>query len=658
MNEKDLSKVLAEKQWRDMPLDRAAINEKDRTVSCSFAAGANVVRWWGIEHLNMAPESVKMQRWMDNPPFLMDHNTEDQRGVIINGRLENGVLRGDVKLSRSDDGEELMQDMADGIRTKTSVGYMVLKVNEIKPEQMTEEQRQLALENSMPVYDVVLWEPYEGSSVAVQADTKVGVGRAQAPAAQAPEVPDVSRQISDEVQKQLSNITLSRGGVIMEEKTKEQIEKEQKENEQRKLQLEEERKTEINAIASRFADRVPNAKRYAEDAIKLGVTLEEFRGTIYNKVTDDKPLENDDIGMTEKDQKRYSLFRLLRSVTDPTNKEAREAAKFEFECSEAARAKKEIVRGVATIPNDVLIYSHRRDLITGTDTIGGNLVQTTVSGANFIEVLRAKMVFGPLGARYLTGLTGNFSLPSQTSATTAYWPGENTAPTEGAPKYGQLALTPKTVGAFVDIGRRLLIQSSIDLEALVRSDLYLGLTAAMEVAAINGTTTSSTYNGILNTSGIGTTTGGGNGAAPTWANILEMESDVATANAETGSLAYLTNPVTRGKLKQVLKVSTAANSDFLWDTRAGNTPVNGYPCAVTSNVPSTLTKGTTTTCSAIIYGNFADCVFGIWGNGIDILVDPFTGSAAGTTRVRALADVDFGLRHVLSFSAMPDCISA
>jgi HK97 family phage major capsid protein len=62
-------------------------------------------------------------------------------------------------------------------------------------------------------------------------------------------------------------------------------------------------------------------------------------------------------------------------------------------------------------------------------------------------------------------------------------------------------------------------------------------------------------------------------------------------------------------------------------------------------------------CSAIIFGNFDDLIIGQWG-GLDVLVDPYTGSSAGTVRVRVLQDVDIAVRHAESFAAMKDALTS
>ena len=122
---------------------------------------------------------------------------------------------------------------------------------------------------------------------------------------------------------------------------------------------------------------------------------------------------------------------------------------------------------------------------------------------------------------------------------------------------------------------------------------------------------------------------------------------MAASNADIGNLHYITTAGMRGRLKQTDKASGAAN--FVWD----GTEMNGYDAMVSNQVPSDLVKGTSSDCHAIIYGNYADLLIGMWG-GLDINIDTSTGSAAGTVRVVALQDVDIAVRHAESFSAIQD----
>ena len=157
------------------------------------------------------------------------------------------------------------------------------------------------------------------------------------------------------------------------------------------------------------------------------------------------------------------------------------------------------------------------------------------------------------------------------------------------------------------------------------------------------------------TSGIGSVVGGTNGAVPTWAHITQLEREVAIDNADVGSLAYLTNPKVRYKLKNTLFTATYGDR-FLWG-ESPTQPLNGYRAEVTNQVSSALTKGSASgTCSAIFFGNWADLIIGFW-SGLDILVDPYSLSTTGSHRIVAFQDVDVAVRHAESFAAMLDVLT-
>ncbi len=287
----------------------------------------------------------------------------------------------------------------------------------------------------------------------------------------------------------------------------------------------------------------------------------------------------------------------------------------------------------------------------GTTTAGGYTVATELRG--FIDILRNAMVIDRAGATFMSGLVGNIAIPKQSVAGTAYWVAENAAPTESQQTLAQVTMSPKTVGAFTDISRQLLLQSSIDVQNWVTRDLATIVGLAIQQAAINGPGTGNAPTGIL-TAVTASQIGDTNGKAPTWANIVGLEADVAANNADVGTLAYLTNAKVRGKLKVTEKFATSNGSPIWVD---GALPLNGYAGHVTNAVPSNLTKGNQSASSAIIFGDFASLLIGLWG-ATDILVDPYTGGAAGTVRVRVLQSCDVALRHVESFATMIDALTA
>ena len=268
-------------------------------------------------------------------------------------------------------------------------------------------------------------------------------------------------------------------------------------------------------------------------------------------------------------------------------------------------------------------------------------------------MLRNAMVLDKMGITVLSGLVGQIAIPKQTGGATAYWVAENASPNESQQAFGQVTMSPKTVGGYTDISRKLLLQSSIDVESFVQSDLATTLGLAIQSAAIAGTGANNQPSGILKQV-TPSVIGGANGGAPTFAQMVALETAVAVANADVGTLGYLTNTKVRGRLKTT-ETFTGTNGNPVWGS---DNTVNGYQAKVTNAVPSNLTKGTANgVCSAAIFGNWADLVIGMWGV-LDLLVDPYTNSTSGAVRVVALQDVDIALRNAESFATAVDLLTA
>jgi HK97 family phage major capsid protein len=299
------------------------------------------------------------------------------------------------------------------------------------------------------------------------------------------------------------------------------------------------------------------------------------------------------------------------------------------------------------VPND--INWGQRDMTIGSATAGGNLKGTDHMANEFVDALRPKLVLGQMGARFMSGLQGDVAIPALNAKTSTYFVAESGAPTEGAPTVRQITMSPKTVGAYVDISRKLMIQSDPSAEQIFRDDMVQQVASAMDTVGINGGG-SNEPTGILQTSGIGSVAIGTNGGAPTWASVVNLVKEVSQDNGLGSNMWYLTNPQVVGKLRQTAKVGS---SDSVMVMNEGSTLL-GYKVMETSNVPSTLTKGSTSsTCSAMIFGNFAELIIGEW-SGVDVLVDPYTGSTTGVTRVTIFKDFDIAVRHAESFASVQD----
>ena len=166
------------------------------------------------------------------------------------------------------------------------------------------------------------------------------------------------------------------------------------------------------------------------------------------------------------------------------------------------------------------------------------------------------------------------------------------------------------------------------------SDLMAAINLAVDLAAIDGSGASNQPTGILNTSSIGSVDMSG---GITWAKCVELETDVAAANADLASMAYLTNATIVGSLKTIKK--DAGSGIFLLE----NGQLNGYNVARSNQVPA----------ATMIFGAFSQLILAFWG-AFDLMVDPYTLSANRKVALRATQLCDIGVRYAGAFSATED----
>lgn len=306
----------------------------------------------------------------------------------------------------------------------------------------------------------------------------------------------------------------------------------------------------------------------------------------------------------------------------------------------------------------MLTRKENRDVTaTGTTSVtgdqGGMTIATDKRG--LMDDFFNASIMRSLGATVLEGLMGNLDLPRITSGTAPAKKAENASADEYTPTTAMLSLTPKRLPAFIDISDQLLMQSSAAIESILRGHLASQLLSVQELAFFHGGGTNEPV-GIAGTSGIGSVAGGTNGAAPTWAHLVGLETEVDTDNALAGRLAYATNGQIRGKLKTTAKVAST-DSIMLLDDRNPNT-VNGYPIAFSNAISRTLTKGSSSVASAIFFGNFADFVIGYWG-GLNLqLITDSANAKLGMKTLVANTYYDAGVVRPKSFAAMLDALGA
>jgi HK97 family phage major capsid protein/HK97 family phage prohead protease len=576
----------------------------ERSMEFPFSSEYPVARYFGNEILSHGMESANLSRLNDGAPLLYNHDPDRMIGVVerawVDGEKKRGYAK--VRFSRNKFAQEVLQDVRDGILRGVSFGYSI--------DKMEEREDGLVATN---------WSPYEVSLAVIPADPTVGVGRSL-------EIDDSDLNV--EVERSLQDAdpdtaasTASPVNTVTEvmESTTTDVEVIRSEA----VEAERNRIASINKLGERY-----NLSDLARELISGGQSVDEARAAVLEKIGT-QPVEHsitaNDIGLSDKETRSFSFVKALNYLSNQGDAQARRDAAFEIEVGEAAAKQYERSSNGIVIPNEVL----RRDLVVGTPTAGGDLVDDVLLAGSFIDLLRNRLSIAQAGATMLTGLQGNVSIPRLTSSATAYWVGENAAPSESQQAIDQVNMTPKTVGAFVDYSRRLLLQSSIDVEGMVRNDLARVIALEIDRAAIYGTGSSNQPQGLTNVSGIGSETLTGTG---TFTEYIAMETDVAAANADAGALRYIVNATTRGGLKGTKK--DAGSGAFVF----ADNEINGYPVIVSNQLAS----------NDALFGDFSMFIMGMW-SGLDLTVDPYAGATAGTVRVIALQDVDFAVKQPSAF---------
>jgi HK97 family phage major capsid protein len=654
----------------------------DLIVDMAFASEEPYERWWGIEVLDVSEKAVRLGRLNDGASLLFNHNWDDLRGVHVPGSVradKDKVLRGKVRITAATQaGRDTIALVESDVLSKASVGYQIHKVIEqttSKSGQRSEREIDGALfERTLDrcmstrdgrrtsgdvnefrrsldeaagavnrasddeiVYRVIDWEPLENSLVTVPADPTVGVGRM------------ASQRTPQPVSQPAANVASKGANMAENQAAAGNAEAQQQETRAAGQQQQGQQQAAAQGGGTHAVDLERNRRRGIENLCKANKIDDNIRdhwigtGLSVEAITEDllqiieargknNPQSEAKLGLSDSETKRYSLFNAIRAVADKNWSNAG----FELECS------REISKRLGKMPdpNRFMVpfevqgraMPMRRDLTVGTSNAGGFLVET--NNMSFIEVLRNRSVAYRMGARRLSGLIGNVTVPRQTAAATAVWlANESSTATESQQTFGQMALSPKTVGAYTEISRQLLLQSSPDAEGIVTADLGAVCALAVDSGVISGTGAGGQPTGITQTAGIGSVTGTTLG----YAGIIEFQTDIATANVMPVAGGYVTTPAVAGLM---LQRSRFANTDTpLWEGNVWDGKMSGFP-AMSSNQMAAAT---------MLFGDWAQVIVGEWGV-LEVEVNPYANFQAGIIGIRAMVSMDVGLRYAAAFS--------
>jgi HK97 family phage major capsid protein len=618
----DLAAPEFQEMRRELRIDRAsAIDEKARTVELSFASDAPVQRWFGNEILQIDAKACDLSRLNNGGAVLINHSWDDQVAVVTRAWIDKPAkkARALIRFSRSARGDEIFNDIKDGIRSLVSVGYIV--------RSMELQSAAGDVENHL----VTDWQPFEVSVVAVPADSSVGVGRAQRiePARGPQQIPFTEPKLQTRVQpapimSPTSSVTADRSD-----------------------------STQLIETASVLKRTYPAHRDSIDKALLTfaneGRTNEEFQRHILETVLSTRgpnvaPAAPSQIsatlGMAQRDIGRYSILRAARMIM--ANKPL-DGIEGEMSTEEARRLERS-PKGFF-VPEDIFSNRRRaraeRTMLSGSPAAGGFTVSEEVLTNEMVGVLRPQSFVMQLGARIIPGLSGDISIPRVITGSTMYWVSESGTINRSNATFGQIVMKPRRLGGSVQYTKEFLSQTSLDAESFLQDDLNQSRATELDRVAINGAGGVEPL-GILNLASADRSSSVTFGAAATLAKLVEFEGNVGTNNALTGTPAYLTTWGSKSKWKAIQRFPNAGVG--LWNT---DEDVNGYRGRATAQFPSSPTA------NQVIFGDFSQVVYGEWvGN--DVIIDPYTGKREGIVEITLQKLMDMVVRQAKSFSISTD----
>lgn len=328
---------------------------------------------------------------------------------------------------------------------------------------------------------------------------------------------------------------------------------------------------------------------------------------------------NEKLNETKETRKTMEQFSLLKAINDVANNRPLDERSQEVVNAGIAEMRK----SGQNFSGQIVLPVEERATVQATVATAGK-EDIAVDKLGILEPLKAKLVMVQAGASYMTGLSGNISIPVY-SGSNVGWAGEVASATDGAGTFSEITLEPKRLTAYIDVSKQFLIQDSNSAEEMLKRDIVEAISQKLESTILGTGAGSATQpSGILN--GVTADT-----KAITYEDIVKMEQTLEEANV-SGDIKFIVSP----SAKAILKTTKLDAGSGKFAMEGGE--VNGYPVLSTSNVSG---KG-------VVYGNFNDYVIGQWG-GIDLTVDPYTQAANGKVRLVINAYFDAKPRRASAF---------
>ena len=641
--------------------------DKRKRFTVVAATGEPKLVYGVDERLSMKKSAVDMSRLRNDAPFLADHvNAIDHiLGKVENPRIEDEKLMVDVVLADNERAAEYAKQVEDGMANKVSVGFKVYKWKETRPYDANTGMR--------PEVTAMRWMPFEVSAVAVPVDDGAELRHRTLKHIGVETMPDETKETEakqdpvPETQTRGENTQPAAAAPVAQVTATNNA-------------------AEVLAMGQAYEKRgVEGSLAKAHDAIAhnrgadwLRSEIEGLMDARVEALSADASKRQEDlkVGLSDKENRSFSLTKLTRAMSYPQNRAFQLEAGMELEASLEARKRNQAVDGYKGTSDHSLPQEFYEQPIVRTRAqaawlagqirqravnvgLGGvvasggadQLVETMLASGSFIEYLyNMSLLAGRV--MQLPALSGNVDIPRRKTPVNVSWVEESKSGGYGEVDgdFDQVTLSPHKLFVATDISHTAMLQTDPGIEMLMRSDQAMQKALKLDAGGLNGAGTGNEVRGILHTSDIVSVTGSDtDGIEPTYALVLAVLGEVGAANGIMGDTMIATDWKMRFKMQGIS--NDAGSGKFLWDI--DNDRVAGFPAVASNQMPRATRGGSGANgASTLLVFSPSNVIMGSWGTD-DVQVDPYTKRSQGYVTLSCFSHHDFVVRQPKTVGSRP-----
>ena len=536
---------------RSLNLNELDINSENNVLEFSLASAEPYLRSDGpngqpyYEVLTISEESISFERLVDGKsPFLYEHDTEKQIGVIEKAFIADDKLKVIVRFSDNQFAQEVLHDIKTGIRRNVSLGYIITNY---------------VMQPGNGDYDTMLvtrWIPYEGSSVSVPADHTVGYQRNLNIEGKEIMIDEVNKITEEEIQETETKAEEP----VVEETTETPVEEEAAEVVEEKAVEEEIAETVTEDSSEEIAEEVveetiENAddaeeiraagelageEELAEEFIEQHKSLADFKAMIKHKRNVNKVSTIKSKGI--KDMNKFSISKAIRNACSQYKADISN----DFETQITEENKRSMNIGAEY---DVVVTKPQLRALAPTAANGKELITGDYLPQEFTPALRPELTLEATGYHVIPVNGNSVSFAVVTQGATAQMYDLDGELADADLKFATKELKPRKEGVCVPIPYSLLLQARPEVDAIVEQDIVNALAELRDKMILVGTGTGNEPTGVKNTAGVNTMTVA---EIKTWKGICEAEQLIRSTN-DFGRLCWVMNGKNKAEFESTLK---------------------------------------------------------------------------------------------------------